>query len=169
MHLLLYEGKQVRGIGATSTEPYQIFEEKYRITGRILEVVENYRFPVHIITRSDMVLRDADLLHRIDEGAVLPEDLSHRSGRGTIITFSVSTFNPKVYRRLEPGAPSPDRRLKAMKVLSGEGFLTGIAIIPALPGISDDEESLREMMDEAAEHGARYVLVGSLTTAGPYS
>ncbi len=114
---------------------------EYGITGQILEVVEEYRFPVHIITRSNMVLKDMDILRKIDGRAILPEDLSGRSGGGAIITFSISTLDADVYRRLEPGAPSPAERLRVMEKFSREGFLTGLAIIPALVGISDDEKS----------------------------
>ena len=151
---------------STSTEPYQVFEMEYGITRQILEVVEEYRFPVHIITKSNMVLKDMDVLRKIDERAILPEDLSGRPGRGAIITFSISTLDADVYRRLEPGAPSPVERLRAMEELSREGFLTGLAIIPALVGISDDEDSLREMMRKARDHGAHYVFVGALTLFG---
>ena len=151
---------------ATATEAYQPAEEGLGLTRRLLRVILSYRFPVHIITKSELVLRDLDLLARIDERAVVPRDLKPHLERGAIVTFSFSTLDERLAKIFEPGAPAPRKRLEAMSKCSEEGFLTGAAFIPVLPYLSDSEEDLEEMIATAKEFGARYVFVGALTLFG---
>jgi len=77
---------------ASATDPYLQAEEKYRMTEGLLKVILKHRFPVLIITKSQMVLRDLDLLREIDSAAIHAPDLQGRLSRGVIISFSVSTF-----------------------------------------------------------------------------
>ncbi len=151
---------------STSTEPYQRIEEKTGLTRRILEVILQYRFPVHVLTKSTLVLRDLDLLREIDRRAILPEDLREKPGRGVIINFSLSTLDRKLARILEPGAPEPEERLKTMERCKQEGLFTGISFIPVLPFLSDSEEKLDEMIKTAKNYGADFVFVGALTLFG---
>ena len=150
---------------STATEAYQFAEKELKLTRRLLNVILAYRFPVHIITKSELVLRDLDLLAKIDDRAILPEELESLEHRA-IITFSLSTLDKKLARIFEPRAPEPERRLRAMQKCGEEGFLTGAAFIPVLPYLSDLEESLEEMIASAKEFGARYVFVGALTLFG---
>ena len=151
---------------STSTEPYMKIEEKLQLTRKILKVILKYRFPVHILTKSNLVLRDLDLLEEIDNIAILPEDLANKMTHGAIITFSISTLNNDLAKILEPGAPSPQERLETMKECKKKKFLTGIAFIPVLPFLSDSERNLAMMIRTAKEYGADYVFVGALTLFG---
>ena len=117
---------------SSSTEPYMPIEEKLKMTRRILEKILKYRFPVEVLTKSKLVLRDLDLLRKIDEKAILPSDLKSKLKHGTIISFSISTLNEKLAKILEPGAPKPIERLKTMKICKEEGFFTGVCFIPVL-------------------------------------
>lgn len=149
----------------TATEPYMPAEVELRLTRRCLEVISSLRFPVHVLTKSDLVLRDADLLREAAERAILPPDLRGRV-RGVIVTVSISTLDPEAARAFEPGAPPPERRLEVVRRLSEEGLAAGVAFIPVLPGISDGEEELDRMIEAAAEAGASHVFVGALTVPG---
>ena len=155
---------------ATSTEPYQKIEEKTKLTRRLLEVILKYRFPVHLLTKSPLALRDMDLLRKIDREALLPQDLRERPGRGVIINYSFSTLNPALARKLEPGAPPPEARLEAMEEFSKAGFLAGVSLIPALPFLSDSQEEMERLVEETKRHGAKFLFAGALTLFGnsPY-
>lgn len=148
----------------SATEPWQPIEERYQVTRRCLEVIAKFRFPVHCLTKSTLILRDLDLLGDIDRRAVLPEDL--KGLRGTLITFSFSTLDEEVAKIFEPMAPSPKERLETLWRVKEEGFYTGIAYIPVLPFISDSDEQLEEMVKVAKEFNADYVFVGALTLYG---
>ncbi len=151
---------------STSTEPYLKIEEKLKLTRKILEIILKYRFPVHILTKSTMVLRDLDLLKEIDKNAILPEDLKNKLKRGAIVNFSISTLDEKLAKLLEPGAPSPVERLEAMQQIKEEGLMAGVSYIPVLPFLSDSEEKLDEMIRKAKNYGADFIFVGSLTLFG---
>jgi DNA repair photolyase len=160
--------KEEHGIIAlsTSTEPYMEIEETLKLTRRLLEVILRYKFPVHILTKSTLVLRDLDLLNEIDKNAILPKDLRGKLNRGVIISFSISTLDEKLAKILERRAPKPIERLETMQKCKEEGFLTGICFIPVLPYLSDSEEQLDEMIKTARDYGADFVLVGALTLFG---
>jgi DNA repair photolyase len=139
--------KRVKGtIGFGSmSDTYGPVERQYHLTGRALEVIAEYGFPVHIITKSDLVLKDIDTLCAINRVQA-------------VISFTITTADDDLARKLEPGAPSPARRLKALAALSARGIQTGITLMPVLPMIEDSEENITQIVRLAHEHGARYVL-----------
>jgi DNA repair photolyase len=151
---------------SSSTEPYMPIEEKLKLTRKLLEIILKYKFPVHVLTKSKLVLRDLDLLKEIDKNAVLPADLKPKLKHGAISSFSISTLDEKLAKILEPGAPAPRERLETMKKCREEGALTGVCYIPVLPFISDTEEELDRMIKTAKDYGADYVFVGALTLFG---
>ena len=148
----------------SATEPWMYSEERYMVTRRCLEVILRYRFPVHCLTKSPLILRDLDILSRIDVSAILPEDLREKPGHGVLITFSFSTLNNGLARIFEPNAPSPEERLEAIRRIRDEGFLCGIAFMPVLPYISDSE--LEEMAETARKLRVNYVFFSPLTLHG---
>lgn len=151
---------------ASGTDPYIGAEIKYRVTRSFLEKILIHRFPLLIITKSDMILRDLDLLHGIDSNAIHAPDLRDRIDRGVVISFSLSTLDETIATTLEPGAPLPRVRLETMRKCKEAGFLVGVNCIPALPFISDTEESLEAMVTAAKQYGADYILIGGLTLFG---
>jgi len=150
---------------SSATEPWMKLEQNYMLTRRCLEVIARYRFPVHCLTKSPLILRDLDLLREIDESARLPQDLRGLK-HGVIITFSLSSLDEDIARIFEPGCPKPEERLEALQMVREEGFFAGLAYIPVLPFISDSDDSLEEMVKAAKEHRADYVFVGELTLPG---
>lgn len=149
-----------------SQEGYIPIEKEVKMTRRLLEVILRYRFPVHIGTKSTLILRDLDILKEIDRSAILPEDLKQKLGRGVIISFSFSTLDGRLAKIFEPGAPTPRERLETMRECKKEEFLVGANLIPILPFLSDSEERLEEMIKAAKDYRADFVLVGGLTLYG---
>ena len=132
------------GTGSMS-DPYGPVEREYNLTGRALKAIAHFAFPVHILTKSDMVLKDLDTL--VDVNRV-----------HAVVSFSLTTADDDLARNLEPGAPSPSRRLAAMAALAAKGIPTGVLLMPVLPFISDPPEMITDLVQQAADHGARYVL-----------
>jgi DNA repair photolyase len=141
-------GKRMTGTIGTGSmnDPYMPLEAEVRLTGRALEVIAEAGFPVHVITKSDLVVRDIDLL----------EEISRKSYAA--VTFTVTTSEDALSKRLEPGAPVSSRRLRALQTLSQRGILTGVAMMPVLPFIEDTEENIRAIVRIAHGAGVKYIL-----------
>ncbi|MBL8992840.1 MAG: radical SAM protein, partial [Spirochaetia bacterium] len=148
---------------SSATDPYPHFEETQKTTRRFLEIILENRFPLHVITKSDLVLRDLDLLKEIGRMAIFPKDLEGVLKHRVFISFSFSTFDQEISKIFEPGAPEPARRLRAMKTLGESGLLTGASLMPLLPFISDTPEALEKAVNELHSHGARYAFPATLT------
>jgi len=151
---------------SSATDPYLKIEEEYEMTRQALKVIAKHKFPVHIITKSDLIERDFDLLHQIDQHAILPTDLQKSLGRGTIISFSFSTLDDHVAHIFERGATLPSLRLKAVQKTVNENFLTGISLMPLLPFISDTTEHLNLLFSAFQSMGVDYVLPATITLFG---
>ena len=151
---------------ASATDPYLPIENEYQITRGALELALKHRFPVHIITKSDLVERDFDLLHQIDKQAKLPDDLQKSLGRGTLITFSFSTIDNALGKVFESGAPAPSQRIEALKSARKAGFLSGVSMMPLIPYITDTKESLHSMFSAFKEADANYVMPATITLWG---
>ena len=147
---------------ASATDPYLQLEEKAQLSRRLIEIMLTYNFPLHIITKSNLILRDLDLLKELNQTAILPNDLQDKLPGGVIVTFSFSTTNEKIGKIFEPGAPSPAIRLETMKTIKENGFLTGVSMMPMIPYISDRGEHLEEMFSAFKENGADYVMPADL-------
>ena len=153
----------------SSTEPYLDIEEKLCLTRELLQIIYRFKFPVHIITKSNLILRDLDILMKIDASANLPADLKTKLNRGVIVSFSFSTIDENLAKIFEPGAPSPMERLKTIMKLKEEWFLVGVNLMPVLPFLSDSDENLDKMIKEVKYYGADFVLMGGLTLFGDKS
>lgn len=151
---------------SSATDPYLQIEKDTELTRKILEVILRYRFPVHIVTRSDLVVRDFDLLKEINNNAILPSDLSTSLRHGTIISFSFSTTDDVIQKVFEPGATSASKRLEAVHKTIDSGFHAGITLMPLLPYITDTIEHLTKMFEVFKGLNVKYVLPASLTLFG---
>ena len=151
---------------SSATEAYMPAEEKTGLTRSLLEIILKYRFPVHVITRSMLVLRDLDILKCLDKEAVLPEDLKERVSGGVIVSFSIPSINEKLSKVMEPGAALPRERMNAMRQFRQEGILSGIVAMPIFPFLSDSDTDIEALIREAKRHGASYVLFSALTLYG---
>ena len=151
---------------SSATDPYLQVEEKYELTRKALQVIAKHRFPVHIITKSDLLERDFDILHEINKRAILPADLSGKLKGGVFISFSFSTLEDEVAKIFESGATRPSQRLKAVEKTLREGFFTGISLMPLLPYISDTTEQLHKLFSTFRMLEVKYVLPATLGLYG---
>jgi DNA repair photolyase len=133
----------------TVCDAYQTVEEERLITRACLEAFVGTRgFDVGVLTKSDLVVRDVDVLSNLESADV---------------GFSITCLDAGLAGIFEPGAPSPSRRLAAMRALSGAGVSVWGFFGPVLPTISDDEDSIAEVLGEMKRGGAGRVLVDSMT------
>lgn len=151
---------------SSATDPYLQIERKYELTRQALEVIAKHRFPVHIITKSDLITRDFDLLDQIRDNAILPDDLKHELQTGVIVSFSFSTLQDEVGKIFEPGATKPSLRLATLDKTLQAGFLSGVSLMPMLPFISDTAEQLEHTFGTFSEMEVDYVLPATLTLYG---
>ena len=134
-----YQAKTI-AIG-TDVDPYHPVERTERVTRSVLEVLARANHPVGILTKSALVLRDLDLL-------------APMAGKGLVkVAIAVTTLNPELARRLEPGASAPERRLHAIEELSNAGVPVTAMIAPIIPAINDAE--LETILTRAYARGAR--------------
>jgi DNA repair photolyase len=131
-----------------NTDAYQPVERELRITRGVLEVLAEAKHPVGIITKSDLVLRDLDLLAEMAKDGLV------------LVCLSVTTLDPKLARLLEPRAPRPDKRLAAVRALSEAGVPVAVLAAPMIPALNDPEmEAILEAAVEAGAQSASYVLL----------
>jgi DNA repair photolyase len=130
----------VIALGA-NTDAYQPIERQYRVTRAVLEVLARTNHPVGIVTKSNLVTRDLDLL-------------SEMAGKGLAKVYvSVTTLNRDLARRMEPRAPTPERRLDAIAQLAAAGVPVGVMVAPIVPAVNDDE--VEKILTRAYAAGAR--------------
>jgi DNA repair photolyase len=123
-----------------NTDPYQPQERRLRVTRGVLETLSRFRHPFSIITKSALILRDADLIGPM--GAA-------RLARAAV---SVTTLDRKLARAMEPRAATPEKRLAAIRGLSEAGCPVTVMFAPVIPGLNDHE--LEAVLERAAEAGA---------------
>lgn len=151
---------------SSATDPYLQVEKEYKLTRKILEVILKHRFPLHVITKSDLVTRDFDLLREINEKAILPDDLADKTNYKVFISFSFTTLDDNVSKIFEPGATPPSVRLQTVEQCMNSGFHTGISLMPLLPYITDTGENLEYMYKTFAAAGVKYLFGDTLTLFG---
>ncbi len=151
---------------SSATDPYLQVEKNYQLTRRMLELIHRYKFPVHIITKSDLVVRDFDLLEKISRDAILPLDLQSALDHKVFITFSFSTIEDGVAKIFEPGATPPSKRLATLRETLAAKFHSGVSLMPLLPYITDSEEQLDLMFQNFQQLNVRYIFPASLTLFG---
>jgi DNA repair photolyase len=135
----------------TATDPYQPAERRYEVTRGILEEFALHRgFELGIVTKSNLILRDLELLKEVANTNKLS------------VHITVTTLNVELARILEPRAPRPDLRLDAVRVLSQAGLRVGLSCSPVVPGITDSPKDLESLVRAAAESGADYVFANPL-------
>ena len=123
-----------------NTDSYQPIERDYEITRRILQVVNRFGQPVSIVTKSQLIQRDLDVL----------SDMARR--RLISVAVSLTTLDRGLARRMEPRAATPARRLDTMKALSDAGVPVTLMMAPIIPAINDME--MEAIYEQAAKAGA---------------
>jgi len=144
-------------VGVVGTGDYQPAERKFRLSRHMLEVCLELGFPVFVLERSPLVLRDLDVLQAIDQETVAAVGFS-------IVATPESPGYDRV-REMENLAPPAEKRFSAMAQLARAGILTGTCMMPILPSLCDDDANLQSVVKWTAEHGGQFVLAGGLTMA----
>ncbi len=132
----------------TNTDPYQPIERRHEITRKILEVLDEFRHPATIVTKSALVLRDLDLLERMARGNRIH------------VYVSVTTLDRALARTMEPRAGAPAKRLDAIEALVQAGVPCGVLAAPMIPALNDHE--LERILESARDRGvdqAGYILL----------
>ena len=151
---------------SSATDPYLKIEKEYQLTRQALELIYKYKFPVHIITKSDLIERDYDILKKIETTAILPIDLQGKLPGGVIISFSFSTVDDAIAKIFEPGATKPSIRIQTVKNTLSHGFFTGISMMPLLPFITDTTAHLKRLFTTFKACEVDYILPATLTLFG---
>ncbi len=132
------------GFGSMN-DPYMPLEKEICMTRSALEIVAQHRFPVHLITKSNLVLRDMDVLARI-------------SSVYAAVSITITTPDDALSKVIEPGAPVSSERFRAISELSKAGIYCGVTFMPVLPWITDKPGDIRKMVYWAKEAGAKYMI-----------
>ena len=135
----------------TATDPYQPAERRYGVTRGILEeLAQHSGLEIGIVTKSDLVLRDTELLQSVSRQNQLS------------INLTVTTLDTKLARTLEPRAPRPDLRLQAVRKLAAARLRVGVICAPVLPGINDSPSDLEALVKAASAAGAQWIYTNPL-------
>jgi DNA repair photolyase len=130
------------------TDIYQPIERGYGVTRALLEVMEHWRHPMALITKSQLVIRDVDILARLAE---------RNLARAAV---SITTLDRRIARVMEPRAATPERRLETVRVLSEARVPTTVMMAPIVPAITDNEiEAVLQACAEAGASAAGYVVL----------
>ncbi len=124
----------------TNTDPYQPVEREMKITRGILEVLAEHDHPVMIVTKSDLIVRDLDIL-----GPMAAKGLAK-------VGLSVTSLDGELARKIEPRAPRPDKRLAAIAACAAAGIPTSVLVAPVIPAVNDHE--IEPILTAAAAAGA---------------
>lgn len=138
-------------IGGGVSDSYQPAEETYRLTRKVLGLIDRFQFPVHILTKSTLVNRDTDILQTINEKT------------RAMVSFSLSSSSEHISRILEPGVPSPAERLNTLSTLRKRGIHGGIYLMPVIPFITDEPKTIDQTVMDAKNAGAEFVIFAGLT------
>ena len=124
------DGKRI--VISSVTDPYNAFEKPYRVTRQLLEQLHGSRANITIITKSDLILRDIDLIGRLEKAEV---------------AISINSLDDTFRRHFEPRAPTAKKRLDALRQIHEAGIRTILFMSPIFPGITD----FREIVDASRE------------------
>jgi len=118
---------------ANSSDPYPNLEAKTGLTRKCLEILSLHNCKIQIITKSNLVTRDIDLLRKMP----------------SMVSLTIATDDDNIAKLIEPHAPSPSERLKAVEILIGEGIPTSVRIDPVIPFVNDNTENLVKTLASA--------------------
>ncbi len=140
--------KRKKGVVGTGSmnDPYMPAEADERLTQRALELLAEYGFGVHVITKSTLVLRDVSLLQKV----------ARRSTAA--VSLTITTLDDELARIVEPGAPPPSDRLRALRELADAGIEARVALMPVLPFLEDSWDAVRCLVERAHSAGVQAIV-----------
>ncbi len=137
--------KCMLGTGAMS-DPYMHCEKKLQLTRRCLEIISKYEFGITLLTKSDLVLRDIDILDEINRKAK------------SVVQMTITTFDDELCRILEPNVCPAGRRIEVLKEMQKRGIPTYVWMTPILPYINDNEENIRNILEACSDAGVKGII-----------
>jgi DNA repair photolyase len=143
--------KQVVGVCGGVSDGYQPAEKEAKITRRVLETLLDFRLPVLVLTKSDLVLRDLDLLKEIHEVAFAN------------VMFTITLADESVRKIFEPKASSTEERFQALKEVRRAGLFGGVMATPIIPAIGDSVENMTALSERAKLAKAEFIQFGGMT------
>ncbi|MGI6113817.1 MAG: radical SAM protein [Mahellales bacterium] len=144
---------EVVNIGGV-TDSYQPAEAKYRLMPQVLKLMIKYKTPVIISTKSDLILRDFELIDQLSQ-------LTYVN-----IALTITTGDEKVRKKIEPGSCSAHRRFEVLKEFSKTNASTGVHLMPIIPLLTDGQDNIEYIISHAKECKADYLLPGTLYLRG---
>lgn len=133
------------GTGSMS-DPYMPLEKKLCYTRQALELIERYHFGITLITKSDLILRDLDLLKRI------------QNKTKCVVQMTLTTYDETLCRKLEPGVCTTKKRFEVLKILRDEGIPTVVWLCPILPFLNDTAENINGILDYCTEANVKGII-----------
>lgn len=141
-------------VGGGVCDSYQSVELKYQLTRKALQVISQYDFPVHVLTKSPHVARDMNILKTINEK------------KRAIISMSFSSVDDDICTHFEPGVPLASTRLKLLEYFKKNGFSIGMYLMPVLPFITDTAKKIEQTVLAAKDVGIDFIVFGGMTMKG---
>lgn len=132
------------GTGSMS-DPYNPFEKSFKLTRASLDEIDKNGFGVAIITKSNLIKRDIDILKKI------------KTHSPVLIKITITTFDDELCKKIEPNVAVSSERFKIIKELSDNGIYAGILLMPILPFINDTKENIINIVRKAHECGAKFI------------
>ncbi|OLS29156.1 MAG: hypothetical protein HeimAB125_22950 [Candidatus Heimdallarchaeota archaeon AB_125] len=145
------KGKFVLFIGGGVCDVYQPAEKEIKMTRKLLQIAYDYKIPVYFLTKNNLILRDIDLLKKINEDSY------------ACACFTITLADEKTQKIFEPNASSSLERFEAVEKLREEGIHSGIYFYPTLPFIGDTVENVTSIYKTAKEVGAEFIYCWGLT------
>lgn len=139
--------KGMVGIGAMS-DSYNSFEKECKVTRGSLALLHEYGFGVGFSTKSDLVLRDIDILKEMKKQVPVT------------VKFTITAYEDELCKKIEPNTSLTSKRFQALEQLSSKGINTGILMMPILPFIEDDIDNIKNIVKTAHECGVSYIFPG---------
>ena len=127
------------------SDPYNHAERTQKLTRHTLELINAYEFGVAIFTKSDLVVRDIDVL----------QDIKNHSP--VTVNITITTADDEICKKVEPTVSTTSKRFEAMRILAESGIFCGVLLMPVLPFINDTEENIIEILRRTKETGGRFV------------
>ena len=130
----------------TMFDPYMPLEGKIGLTRKMLELIEKYGFGATVLTKSDLVLRDLEILQRINQKTK------------AVVQISLTMMDDELSRLLEPNVCPTSRRIEVLQQLQQAGILTVVWLCPILPFLNDTQENIRGILNACIETGVKGII-----------
>ena len=134
----------VVGTGSMS-DPYNPFEKECRLTRGALELIDVYGFGVAVITKSDLITRDIDVLQNIKRHSPV------------LAKITITSADDELCKKIEPNVVPSSKRFAAIQELSDSGIFVGVLLMPLLPFLEDNENNIISIVQQAHQSGARFI------------